>query len=132
MSTVELDLLGYVLTDGDDIPFTFVYRRRDNGELYDFSGVTKAWYTIKENQDDVDGDALVGPYNSIDNTTLVKQGAPTPGDGKVWILFPKADTAGLSARGDLWYDVQILDGGLVHTLQKGKLKFTWQSTEENT
>jgi len=111
--------MGEVIVEGDDIPSTWTLVNESDGELYDFSGVTKLWFTLKKHETDINADAIIGPLNSVDNADQVKYDAPTPGAGKVWVWLKAAETAGLAVQGSMFYDIQVLKDGLVNTLVTG-------------
>jgi hypothetical protein len=125
--TAQLDILRKNFVEGDQIPITFTFTNQD-GSLYDFSTVTKAWFTVKANYDDDDSAALVGPLDSDTHPTQVTYGVAGPGDGKARVVMLPADTAGIATAPNRYYDFQVLKGTAISTLVRGSIKFVHEVT----
>lgn len=125
--TAQLDIQNKRFVEGDDISITWTFKNKD-GSIYDFTDVTKAWFTIKENYSDPDTDAIVGPLNSVDQSDQVTFGVTGPGEGKLKVWLKAADTPGLADYQHRYYDIQVLKSGLIHTLVRGEIKFVHEVT----
>jgi hypothetical protein len=125
--TAQLDIIRKNFVEGDQIPILFIFRNQD-GSLYDFSGVSKAWFTVKANYSDDDTDALVGPLDSVTHPTQVTFGVAGPGEGKARVIMLPADTAGIAEPPNRYYDFQVLEGTAISTLVRGSIKFVHEVT----
>ena len=105
----QLDILKKNFVEGDVIQITFTFVD-SAGSLYDFSGVTKAWFTVKSSFEQTDADALVA-INSVDEPAQVSYGIAGPGDGKAEVIMLNANTTGLAGYDRRHYDFQVLDAG---------------------
>ncbi len=125
--TAQLDILKKNFVEGDTITITFKFKLKD-GSLYDFTGVTKVWFTVKDNYNQSDVNALVA-LNSADDPTQVTYGVAGPGEGKGKVIMAATDTPGLAQYKHRYYDFQILKGGnVINTLVRGELKFVHEVT----
>jgi hypothetical protein len=124
--TARLDILKKNFVEGDTITITFTFKNRD-GSLYDFTGVTKAWFTVKDEYNKSDNEALVF-VNSADNPTQVTYGVGGPGEGKGRVQLLNANTVGLAEYKHRYYDFQVLKGGEPITLVIGEIKFRHEVT----
>ena len=129
--TATCDLTGKSFTEGDDLRGAWTLQD-DDGDPYDFTGVTKLWITVKKSREDDDDQALIGPLNSVDDPTQVKFDYPTADQGLVWVWFKAAETAGLAAYGTVFYDVQVLKNGLINTVVDGDISFKDETTRAQT
>lgn len=125
--TAQLDIQNKRFVEGDDITITWTFKNKD-GSLYDFSDVTKAWFTIKEAFSDPDAEAIVGPLNSVDQADQVTYGVAGPGEGKLKVWMKAGDTPGLADYQHRYYDIQVLKAGLIHTLVRGEIGFVHEVT----
>lgn len=124
--TAKLDILKKNFIEGDTITLTFTFKNKD-GTLYDFTGVTKMWFTVKDDYDKDDTDALVR-LNSADEPTQVTYGPSGPGDGKGRAKMLATDTPGLAQYKHRYYDIQVLNGADINTLVTGEIKFGHEVT----
>ena len=126
-----LDIDDKNLVEGDDVEITWTLTLPD-GSYYDFTGVTKVWFTLKALFEDSDADALIGPLNSDDNPTQVTYGAGGPGAGKIKVWMKADETTGAAARKNPVYDIQVLKSGKINTLVRGIMPFDHEITEETS
>lgn len=129
--TATKDLASLVLVEGDDIPFTWTFTNADRS-LFDFSDVTKAWFTLKMLPGDADENALAGtPINSVDHPAQLKYGVGDgcPGPGKLWMKLLREETGGLAAYKLLHCDIQVIKAGDLRTLVVGTMKFQDEITQ---
>lgn len=125
MTTQKDILLNNV--EGDKITLLITFREQD-GSLYDFTGVSKAWFTVKSNYDDTDGSALVA-LNSADHPTQLTYGAGGPGAGKAQVILLPDNTRDLAKAQHRYYDFQVLKGpDGISTLMIGEIKFVHEVT----
>jgi len=124
--TTQLDILKKNFVEGDSITITFTFKE-SSGSLFDFTTVTKAWFTIKDSYDKPDNDALV-LLNSSDNPTQVTYGVGGPGAGKGKVTMVSANTSGLAQYKHRYYDFQILKAGKIQTLVRGEIIFVHEVT----
>lgn len=125
--TAKLDILKKNFVEGDTINILFTFTEKD-GTLYDFTGVTKAWFTVKANYTDSDSNALVA-LNSIDNPTQVTFGVAGPGEGVARVIVNPAESAGLAQYVHRYYDFQVLKGTVISTLVFGEIGFVHEVTQ---
>lgn len=123
------NLLTYNIIEGDDVQIEWTLTDVTTGDPYDFTGTTKCWFTLKKNPDDSDSNALIA-LNSIDDTSYLKYGpSPGPGPGKIYVWMSDTLTANLADYNYTYYDLQVLQNGLIATLVTGKIQFVKQITE---
>ncbi len=72
--------------------------------VMDLTGFTMR-FTVKENRDDLDADAVIGPITGV-------IAAPTSGKGVISLSKADTDVSG----GTYWFDVQVDDGDDTHTI----------------
>jgi hypothetical protein len=119
------------MIEGDHKPLTWTLYDSD-GTVYDWTGVTKMWITVKASEHDDDDDAIIGPLNSVVHAAQVKYDYPTADAGQCWVKFSDTDTSGLAAQGTLVYDIQVIKNGETNTLVDGKIAWNHEKTVVNT
>jgi len=129
--TARKDILGYEIVEGDDVPLTWTITD-STGAVYDFTGVTKAFFTIKKSRSDDDDDALIGPLNTADDPTQIEYNYPTADAGQIWVELTSGQTEDIAARGLCWYDYRVIKAGKVNTIVRGQISFEHETTDETS
>lgn len=124
-----VNLTSEKIVEGNDIPITWDVT--EDGDYYDWTGVTKMWFCIKETVHDDDADALV-LLNSVDDSGQVKYDHPTADEGQCWVELASTDSAGLAAKGTLKYEIKVLKSGKENTLIQGDICFRHGRIEANS
>lgn len=92
-----------------------LYFKDGSGAVIDITGWT-IYFTIKDNIDDIDADAIV-------SKTITEHDDPT--NGKSIVLLTASETNALD--GDYVYDIQFKKddtGGTVYTMMQGEISFS--------
>lgn len=105
---------------GDDLQITRTITNVPSG-----AALTKAWFTVKSKQGDLDVDAII--QKEITTADVSGTGQITDdgsGDQSAAVRFDlvQADTLKLEGRAIYLYDIQVLtDGGAVYTPETGRI-----------
>lgn len=108
----------HIIVEGDYKPLVWTITNISDGAAYDFTGVTKVFFSIKKDATDLYTAAIV-KLNSIDNPGQVEYDAPDPGAGKIRVKLESADILDLAVLGPMVYDIKVLKSGKPQTLIKG-------------
>jgi len=106
--------------------------------LGDVSGRDKLWFTLKDDKDDADTEALVQIEESAGLVYINGAPAGTPANGSITVTdavrgnltvgLAAVESAKLADVGNLYYDVQMLDDPVVTTLVHGRAVMVGDST----
>lgn len=132
MPTLDGRIDGFVAGDAMQV-------KRTIGAIPDTRTLTKAWFTVKESEDDDDAEALfqkeITPTDAPGTGQITDTGTGSEPDrtAKVRYDLAKADTLLLDPRREYAYDVRaLLDTGDPHTGEKGVMVATAGVTDAST
>lgn len=99
---------GLEIFSGRDKTFTFRFSTRNQAGISSAMDLTGAWiwFSMKENTDDLDEDAIVYKRNIAAGGSDVEAKITNAPLGVVEVYLKPDDTAGLP-EGDYWYDIVI-------------------------
>lgn len=126
--TARYDFPEDFFTEGDDTRFYFIFTDPSTGTYYDWTGVTKAWITVKKNHWDTDAQAKL-QLDTDTNPTQLKIDYPTADFGQMWVWAKAAECKTWAAEGSLLYDVKVIKDGLENRLVKGIIPFSHEITQ---
>lgn len=103
------------------------------------TGMTKAWFTVKTNLNDPDGQSLV-QINSDDGLTVINgavaatsgDGSVTIGSGEITIVLEPAASSVLTPDEKIHWDVKAIVSGSVNLISDGVRKFNLRSDVTRT
>lgn len=129
--TATADFFDYTIVEGDDIEIIWTLTDSETSDPFDFTGVTKMWFTLKKDYSDDDTEAFVS-VNTIDDSSYIKFGPGDVGPGQVWVWIQDTESAGLAEYSYVYYDIQVIQNGKIATLVRGRFPFVPEVTEANS